>query len=97
MPDADQAKTDAHQRGRQTAIRACYQRTLYLYIISKISASGATGYAVEYAGSAIRALSMEARMTICNMSIEMGARCGMIAPDETTFNYMKGRKFAPQG
>ena len=55
------------------------------------------GYAVEYAGSAIRNLSMEARMTICNMSIEMGARCGMIAPDETTFNYMKGRKFAPQG
>ena len=58
---------------------------------------GATGYAVEFAGSAIRNLSMEARMTICNMSIEMGARCGLIAPDETTFNYIKGRKFAPQG
>ncbi len=72
-------------------------KDIILYIISKISASGATGYAVEYAGSAIRNLSMEARMTICNMSIEMGARCGMIAPDETTFNYMKGRKFAPQG
>ena len=71
-------------------------KDIILYIISKISASGATGYAVEFAGSAIRALSMEARMTICNMSIEMGARCGMIAPDETTFNYMKGRKFAPQ-
>jgi 3-isopropylmalate/(R)-2-methylmalate dehydratase large subunit len=72
-------------------------KDIILYIISKISASGATGYAVEYAGSAIRALSMEARMTICNMSIEMGARCGMIAPDDTTFNYIKGRKFAPQG
>jgi 3-isopropylmalate/(R)-2-methylmalate dehydratase large subunit len=72
-------------------------KDIILYIISKISASGATGYAVEYAGSAIRDLSMEARMTICNMSIEMGARCGMIAPDETTFNYIKGRKFAPQG
>ncbi len=72
-------------------------KDIILHIISKISASGATGYAVEYAGSAIRNLSMEARMTICNMSIEMGARCGMIAPDETTFNYIKGRKFAPQG
>jgi 3-isopropylmalate/(R)-2-methylmalate dehydratase large subunit len=72
-------------------------KDIILYIISKISASGATGYAVEYAGSAIRDLSIEARMTVCNMSIEMGARCGMIAPDETTFNYIKGRKFAPQG
>ncbi len=72
-------------------------KDIILYIISKISASGATGYFVEYAGSAIRSLSMEARMTICNMSIEMGARGGMIAPDETTFSYLKGRKFAPQG
>jgi 3-isopropylmalate/(R)-2-methylmalate dehydratase large subunit len=72
-------------------------KDIILYIISKISAGGATGYFVEYAGSAITSLSMEARMTICNMSIEMGARGGMIAPDETTFNYMKGRKFAPQG
>lgn len=70
-------------------------KDIVLYILSKISASGATGYAVEFAGSAIRALSMEARMTICNMSIEMGARCGLIAPDETTFSYMKGRLFAP--
>src|SRR5690606_26933447 len=68
-----------------------------LYIISKISASGATGYFVEYAGETIRNLSMEARMTICNMSIEMGARGGLIAPDETTFNYIRGRQFAPQG
>jgi 3-isopropylmalate/(R)-2-methylmalate dehydratase large subunit len=71
-------------------------KDIILYIISKISASGATGYFVEYAGETIRNLSMEARMTICNMSIEMGARGGMIAPDETTFNYIKGRKFAPQ-
>lgn len=72
-------------------------KDIILYIISKISASGATGYFVEYAGSAIRDLSMEARMTICNMSIEMGARGGMIAPDEVTFNYMKGRQFVPSG
>ena len=70
-------------------------KDIILYIISLISASGATGYAVEFAGSAIRSLSMEARMTICNMSIEMGARCGLIAPDETTFNYINGREFAP--
>jgi len=72
-------------------------KDIILYIISKISASGATGYFVEYAGPAIRALSMESRMTICNMSIEMGARGGMIAPDDTTFEYMKGREFAPKG
>ena len=71
-------------------------KDIILYIISKITTSGATGYFVEYAGSAIKNLSIEARMTICNMSIEMGARGGMIAPDETTFNYLKGRKFAPQ-
>src|SRR4026207_623648 len=72
-------------------------KDIVLYLLSKISASGATGHAVEFAGSAIRNLSMEARMTICNMSIEMGARCGLIAPDETTFNYMKGRPQTPQG
>lgn len=72
-------------------------KDIILYIISKISASGATGYFVEYAGSAIRRLSMEARMTICNMSIEMGARGGMIAPDEKTFEYMHSRLFAPKG
>ena len=72
-------------------------KDIILYIISKISASGATGYFVEYAGEAIRNLSMEARMTICNMSIEMGARGGLIAPDETTFEYIRGRRFAPQG
>ncbi len=72
-------------------------KDIILYIISQISASGATGYFVEYAGSAIRSLSMEARMTICNMSIEMGARGGLIAPDEVTFDYVKGREFAPKG
>ncbi|MEZ4885097.1 MAG: 3-isopropylmalate dehydratase large subunit [Chitinophagales bacterium] len=72
-------------------------KDIVLYILSKITASGATGYFIEFAGSAIRSLSMEARMTICNMSIEMGARGGMIAPDETTFAYIKGREFAPQG
>ena len=72
-------------------------KDIILYIISKISSSGATGYFVEYAGEAIHSLSMEARMTICNMSIEMGARGGLIAPDETTFNYIRGRKFAPSG
>ncbi len=71
-------------------------KDIVLYILSKITASGATGYAVEFAGSAIRSLSMEARMTICNMSIEMGGRCGLIAPDETTFNYIKGREFSPK-
>jgi 3-isopropylmalate/(R)-2-methylmalate dehydratase large subunit len=72
-------------------------KDIILYIISRISSSGATGYFVEYAGSAIEKLSMEARMTICNMSIEMGARGGLIAPDETTINYIRGRRFAPQG
>jgi 3-isopropylmalate/(R)-2-methylmalate dehydratase large subunit len=72
-------------------------KDIILYIIAQISASGATGYAVEYAGSAIRNLSMEARMTICNMSIEMGARCGMIAPDQITLDYLKEREFAPKG
>ncbi len=72
-------------------------KDIILAIIGKIGTDGATGCVIEYAGSAIRALSMEGRMTICNMSIEAGARAGMIAPDETTFNYLKGRKFAPQG
>jgi len=72
-------------------------KDIILFIISKISASGGTGYFIEYAGSAIRSLSMEGRMTVCNMSIECGARGGMIAPDETTFEYIKGREFAPKG
>ena len=71
-------------------------KDIILFIISKIGTSGGTGYFVEYAGTAIESLSMEARMTICNMSIEMGARGGMIAPDQITFDYIKGRKFAPE-
>ena len=72
-------------------------KDIILAIIGHIGTDGATGCVIEYAGSAIRALSMEGRMTICNMSIEAGARAGMIAPDETTFAYLKGRRFAPQG
>ncbi len=72
-------------------------KDIILYIISKISAAGGTGYFVEYAGETISSLSMEGRMTICNMSIEMGARGGMIAPDQTTFDYVKGKEFAPKG
>ena len=68
-----------------------------LYLMSQLSTSGATGYFVEYAGSAVRGLSMEGRLTLCNLSIEMGARGGFIAPDEVTFAYLKGRPNAPQG
>ena len=70
-------------------------KDIILDIIGRIGTDGATGYVVEYAGSAIRALSMEGRMTVCNMSIEAGARAGMIAPDEKTFAYLKGRRFSP--
>lgn len=72
-------------------------KDIILHIISKIGTGGGTGHFVEFAGSAIRSLTMEARMSICNMSIEMGARGGMIAPDQTTFDYLKGREFAPKG
>jgi 3-isopropylmalate/(R)-2-methylmalate dehydratase large subunit len=72
-------------------------KDVILYIISKLTAAGATGYFVEYAGDVFEQMSMEGRMTVCNMSIEMGARGGIIAPDQTTFNYLKGREKAPQG
>ena len=72
-------------------------KDLALYMISRLTTGGATGYFVEYAGEAIRRMSMEERMTVCNLSIEMGARGGMIAPDEITFAYVKGREFAPKG
>ena len=68
-----------------------------LYLMAQMTTGGATGYAVEYAGSAIRSLSMEGRLTLSNLSIEMGSRAGLIAPDETTFAYLKGREYAPQG
>ncbi|MDR3705968.1 MAG: 3-isopropylmalate dehydratase large subunit [Paludibacteraceae bacterium] len=71
-------------------------KDLALYMISQLTTGGATGYFVEYAGEAIRNLSMEERMTVCNLSIEMGARGGMIAPDQTTFDYVAGREFAPK-
>lgn len=72
-------------------------KDLALYLISKLTTSGAAGYFVEYAGEAIRALSMEGRLTLCNMSIEMGARGGMIAPDQVTFDYLQDKPYAPKG
>ena len=72
-------------------------KDMALYVISKMTTSGATGNFVEYAGEAVRNLSMEGRLTLCNLSIEMGARGGMVAPDETTIAYLKGREYAPKG
>jgi 3-isopropylmalate/(R)-2-methylmalate dehydratase large subunit len=75
----------------------CTAKDLILAIIARIGTAGGTGHVIEYAGQAIRDLSMEGRMTVCNMSIEAGARAGLIAPDETTFAYLKGRPMAPKG
>jgi len=75
----------------------CSAKDIVLAIIGKIGTAGGTGYVIEYAGSAIRTLSMEGRMTLCNMSIEAGARAGMVAPDDTTFAYINGRPMAPKG
>ena len=72
-------------------------KDVILYVISKIGTAGGTGSVLEYTGSAIRDMNMDARMTLCNMSIEGGARAGLVAPDETTFEYLKGRPMAPQG
>src|SRR4029078_2254390 len=71
-------------------------KELILYLIGQLTTDGGTGYCIEYTGSAVRALSMEERMTVCNMSIEGGARAGMIAPDETTYEYLRGREFVPK-
>jgi 3-isopropylmalate/(R)-2-methylmalate dehydratase large subunit len=71
-------------------------KDLILYLIGRLSTSGGVGYCIEYSGEAIRALSMEERMTVCNMTIEAGARAGLVAPDETTFDYLRGRPFAPR-
>ena len=79
------------------AIAGVGAKDIALAIIADIGADGAQGHAIEFAGSAIAALSMEGRMTFCNMSIEAGGRCGMVAPDATTFAYLKGRPYAPQG
>src|ERR1700754_3590096 len=72
-------------------------KDLILALIGQIGAAGGTGYAVEYAGSAIRELPIEGRLTICNLSIELGAKMGMVAPDEKTYDYIRGRRYAPQG
>ena len=77
--------------------RGVTAKDLILYLIGQITTDGGTGYCIEYTGEAIRGLTMEKRMTVCNMSIEAGARAGMIAPDETTFDYLRGRPFAPSG
>ena len=68
-----------------------------LYLMSQLTTSGATGYFVEYSGQTVREMSMEGRLTLCNLSIEMGARGGFVAPDETTFQYIKGKEYAPKG
>ncbi len=75
----------------------CSAKDIVLAIIGRIGTAGGTGHVIEYAGEAIRALDMAGRMTVCNMSIEAGARAGMIAPDETTFDYVRGQPFAPKG
>ena len=77
--------------------RGVTAKDVALYLMARLTTSGATGYFVEYAGEVVRSMSMEGRLTLCNLSIEMGARGGFIAPDETTFNYIKGREFAPKG
>ena len=77
--------------------RGVTAKDVILAIIAQIGAAGATGHVIEYAGSAIRGLSMEGRLTLCNMSIEAGGRAGMVAPDETTFAYLHGRPYAPKG
>jgi 3-isopropylmalate/(R)-2-methylmalate dehydratase large subunit len=77
--------------------RGVTAKDLALAIIGRIGIAGGTGHAIEYGGSAVRGLSMEGRMTVCNMSIEAGARCGMIAVDDVTLEYLKGRRFAPKG
>ena len=77
--------------------RGVTSKDVALFLMAKLTTSGATGYFVEYAGQAIRELTMEGRLTLCNLSIEMGARGGLVAPDEVTFNYVKGREYAPKG
>ena len=75
----------------------CTAKDLVLYVIGRIGTAGGTGYAIEFGGSTVRALSMEGRMTVCNMAIEAGARSGMVAVDQTTIDYFKGRPYAPEG
>ncbi len=89
-PKTLELRVDGQLRSHVTA------KDMILYLIGQITTDGGTGYCVEYTGEAVRALSMENRMTVCNMSIEGGARAGMIAPDETTYEYLRGRQFVPQ-
>jgi 3-isopropylmalate/(R)-2-methylmalate dehydratase large subunit len=89
-PQTLELRVDGQLRPQVTA------KDMILYLIGQITTDGGTGYCVEYTGEVVRSLSMENRMTVCNMSIEGGARAGMIAPDETTFEYLRGRRFAPQ-
>ena len=97
--DADPEEVEEHARHRRRQARrdGVTAKDIILAIIGEIGTAGGTGYVIEYAGEAIRALSMEGRMTVCNMSIEGGARAGLIAPDEKTFAYLKGRPKAPKG
>ena len=94
---AEPGQEHARLASRATLPLGVTAKDLILAIIGTIGTAGGTGYVIEYAGEAIRALSMEGRMTVCNMSIEAGARAGLIAPDETTFEYLKGRPMAPKG
>ena len=97
--------TQTIEQRRPKTLRACFEGTLakgvyakdmILALIARVGAAGGTGHAVEYAGAAVRALGMEARMTLCNLSIELGAKIGMVAPDQKTFDYLRGRAFAPK-
>jgi len=76
--------------------RGVTAKDVALFLMSRLTTSGATGYFVEYSGDVVKAMSMESRLTLCNLSIEMGARGGFVAPDETTFAYLKGRDYAPR-
>jgi 3-isopropylmalate/(R)-2-methylmalate dehydratase large subunit len=93
---AAQAEDAGGARRRSPGARA-WAKDLILAVIAQIGVGGGTGAVLEYSGDAIRGLDMEARMTVCNMSIEAGARAGLIAPDDTTFQYLANREFAPQG
>jgi 3-isopropylmalate/(R)-2-methylmalate dehydratase large subunit len=95
LPQKKAKSMQIHVRGKLPA--GVTAKDLALSIIGHIGTDGATGHVIEYAGEAVRGLSMEGRMTLCNMSIEAGARAGLVAPDETTFDYARGRRFAPQG
>jgi 3-isopropylmalate/(R)-2-methylmalate dehydratase large subunit len=80
-----------------TLAKGVYAKDMILALIARVGAAGGTGHALEYAGAAVRALGMEARQTLCNLSIELGAKIGMVAPDQTTFDYLRARRFAPKG